>query len=175
MFARLAMLPHCFSFWVVLFIGMIWLESTALFFQYFLHEDPCVLCVYIRAVVMLIMATSFFGMIFSKIRVLPWVSFFLIPLEIIWLLSYSKKLLLIEQGALLSTCGMNAEFPAWMALDRWLPFMFQPTGLCGKAIYLIPDVSQLTMVEVLHYGFLSLLIVYVSMALITIAINIKIK
>ncbi|MCG8025949.1 MAG: disulfide bond formation protein B [Candidatus Thiodiazotropha endolucinida] len=29
------------------------------------------------------------------------------------------------------SCDVNAKFPAWFKLDRWLPAVFQPTGFCG--------------------------------------------
>lgn len=31
-----------------------------------------------------------------------------------------------------NTCSLFAEFPSWMPLDKWIPWMFNPTGDCSE-------------------------------------------
>ena len=37
----------------------------------------------------------------------------------------------MERGFIPTSCGMDAGLPAWFAIERWLPALFESRGLCG--------------------------------------------
>jgi Disulfide bond formation protein DsbB len=159
-------LPRKALFWNFIIISMISLELIALYYQYALHESPCAICVQIRSVVMFMGFTGLFGLMVKNNKKLIWLPLLALLSQIGGVLILGSKALHIERGDVLSTCGMDAGFPVWMKLDQWLPWMFEPKGLCGKAIQLIPGVLNITMVEALYYGFIAAMIGYVSILVI---------
>ena len=57
-------------------------------------------------------------------------------------IDYQKSL--ADPFASSTTCGFFANFPEYFKLDKWLPSVFQPTGVCGDASW---DFAGLTMVQ----------------------------
>lgn len=114
--------------WLLLVASMLFLECSALFFQYRLKLDPCVLCVFQRAAVMGIMIAGLVGSInpLSRWSRLP--AYGIWGVSGLWgvytaLKHAGLQLGFIEQSI---TCEYNA--PIWFMLDRWMPWMFQPTS-----------------------------------------------
>lgn len=158
-------MPFSRLFWGMVLLAAVLCEGIALGYQYLLHEDPCSICVRIRALVGLIGLTGLFGMALAGQRrvlfVLPLVVLFGSVLKISMLAEQAVK---IERGTLFSTCGMDAGFPTWMQLDSWWPAVFEPTGLCGKVVSLIPGwQAGPSMSEALHYGAMTMLVLLAFM------------
>ena len=152
-------LPFSRLFWSAILLGAVLSEGVALFFQYVLHEDPCAICVHIRAYVAMIGLAAVAGLLLSNKRkiwmAIPHVALLGSVLKISML---SEQAVRIEKGTLFSTCGIDAGFPAWLPLDSWLPSVFAPTGLCGRVIPIIPGwTAGPSMSEVLHYGSMTVL------------------
>ncbi|MNG45913.1 Disulfide bond formation protein B [compost metagenome] len=158
-------LPFSRPFWMTILLGSLGAEAVAICFQYLLHEDPCAICVQIRALVMLIGLTGLLGLMLprqsKRWQLLPHA---LLLLSLLKVAALSSKAVLIEQGRIFATCGMDAGFPKWLALDSWLPAVFAPTGLCGKAIAMIPGwQAGPTMSESLYMGSVTLFLVVALM------------
>ncbi|WP_406041847.1 disulfide bond formation protein DsbB [Succinimonas sp.] len=139
--------PHSRLFWAFLFLGFIFYEACGLYFQYVLHLNPCIECVYERACFMFFGVAALLGVTaprFFIVRILA---------VIIWLMSSIKGILiswehrgyeLTKDDPFAETCGFFAEFPSWFKLDEWLPSVFAPTGICGDASW---NFAGLTMVQ----------------------------
>lgn len=117
--------------WVLLALTALGLELAALYFQYQLHLEPCVLCVYERTAVLGILAAGLIG------AVAPWLVMVRGLSILIWGASagWGLQLALKHTGIQLSpsptnTCDFMASYPAWAKLDEWFPWLFQPTGFC---------------------------------------------
>jgi disulfide bond formation protein DsbB len=68
----------------------------------------------------------------------------------------SNTAVLVERGLYDGQCGMDPGFPAWFALDEWLPQVFEVWTMCG---YTPNFLFGLTMGEGLLYGAVALLLV----------------
>ncbi|MBV2127651.1 disulfide bond formation protein DsbB [Arsukibacterium indicum] len=120
--------------WFLLLLSALALLASGLYFQYGLNLQPCIKCIYIRAAFAGILLAGLLGLLAPK-------NGFLRILAIaLWLISagiglyQAMELVNIEQTLAaggFSSCALFAEFPAWLALDKWLPAVFEVTGSCG--------------------------------------------
>lgn len=151
-------IPHSRVFWGLLFLGFVFYESCGLYFQYYLHLNPCIECVYERACFMFFAVAAIIGLIAPRVLLLRLVA------TLVWLASSVKGLLIsIEHRgfevayveslknpfAASETCGFFAEFPSWFKLDEWLPQVFAPTGICGDAAWSFASLTMVQWVEII--------------------------
>ncbi|KKO46835.1 disulfide bond formation protein DsbB [Arsukibacterium ikkense] len=120
--------------WLLLFISALALIGCGLYFQYGLNLQPCIKCIYIRAAFAGILVAALLGLLAPKQSMIRLLAIAL------WLTSaaigvyQAAELVNIEQTLAaggFSSCALFAEFPAWLALDKWLPGVFEVTGSCG--------------------------------------------
>lgn len=119
--------------WLLLVISGIILEGIALYFQHGMLLNPCVMCIYERVAVFGIIFAGLIGMIAPKF----------------WLFRFSAILFSLAcavKGVLLSwkhldyqlnpspwnQCPVVPDFPSTLPLDKWMPFIFQPSGSCSE-------------------------------------------
>jgi protein dithiol:quinone oxidoreductase len=119
--------------WLLLTLSALALEVTALYFQYGLDLDPCVLCVYQRAAVIGILLSALIGLLSSRYAIGRSIAYAGWGASAGWCLYLALKLSGMQLGFIAPSlsCDVNAKFPAWLKLDQWLPSVFQPTGFCG--------------------------------------------
>jgi disulfide bond formation protein DsbB len=120
--------------WLLLAISAVALEGAALYFQYGLDLDPCVLCIYQRAAVAGIFISAMLGFIAWRIAPLRRLALLGWGASVTWCLYLAVKLAGMQLGwvAPSLSCDVKAKFPIWLKLDQWLPEVFQPTGFCGE-------------------------------------------
>lgn len=113
-------------------VSALGLELAALYFQYVLHLEPCVLCVYERCAVALIFIAGIVGFINPKIGLLRLSGYVFWAGGTIWGLYLTIKHSGIQMGLIKdsASCDFVADFPIWMQLDKWIPWLFNPTGYC---------------------------------------------
>ena len=120
------------SAWIFLAFTAFALESTALYFQYGMGLQPCVLCVYERlAVVGLFIA----GLIGSAIK---------------GLMISIRHLDLQMNPAPWKQCEFIPNFPETLPFHKWLPAVFNPTGSCNESQW---SLFGITMVQWLVFIF----------------------
>ena len=133
-------------YWALLILVGIALEAGALYYQYALDEWPCVLCIHVR---MLVMAFVFIGVvaIFCTDSI-PGTRLFhgLNTLILGWLVERSWQVLAVERGWVFGDCDMDLGMPAWFALDKWLPSVFEVQTACGYTPFVL---FEITMAEAL--------------------------
>jgi disulfide bond formation protein DsbB len=127
------MISHRPQAWLLLALSALCLEATALYFQYGLALDPCVLCVYQRAAVLGLLLSALIGMSAPRLALVRWIAYTGWGASTLWALYLALKLSGMQLGFIAPSlsCSVNAKFPAWLKLDQWLPAVFQPTGFCG--------------------------------------------
>ncbi len=120
--------------WLLLAVSALALEGAALYFQYGLDLDPCVLCIYQRAAVAGIFISAILGLIAWRITSLRWLALLGWGASVAGCLYLAVKLAGMQLGWIAPSlsCDVKAKFPAWLKLDQWLPEVFQPTGFCGE-------------------------------------------
>jgi disulfide bond formation protein DsbB len=119
------------TFWLLGIALGLMLEGTALFYQYALNELPCTLCIQFRVLVLGLILFATVGLFLRRQRMaLMVVSLFLL-LIFIQMFYVSYELLGTERGFILGDCSIESPFPAWFALDQWIPWLFEVQTTCG--------------------------------------------
>ena len=144
-------------YWIALALIGIALEAAGLYYQYALDEWPCVLCIHVRiwvlAFVLLAIAGIFTGRSPMASRLLHGVN----TLIMLALVERSWQVLAVERGWTFGDCDMDLGMPAWFALDKWFPWIFEVKTSCGYSPLVL---FQITMAE-------SLLVIMVLLAVIS--------
>ena len=136
-------------YWVAL-VGLgIFLEATALYYQYALDEWPCVLCIHVRILVMAFVLLGLLGLVFNASaparRLLHGVNIVIM----VGLLERSWRLLAVERGWIFGDCEMDLGMPPWFALDQWFPWLFEVQTSCGYTPLIVFDISMAELLLVL--------------------------
>ena len=157
---KLQNLTHHTTFWLSLIIFSLSMEGVALFYQYVLEEPPCVLCIHFRLLFLAIVLISFFAIIVKGFRIGRLISILMLLTISLGLAERSYQLLGTERHFVLSECTFTLNFPSWIAVDKWMPWLFEPLTSCG---YTPEILFGITMAESLSA--LSLLMVIFSLLL----------
>ncbi len=133
-------------FWILLIALCVSMESVALVYQYLLNEPPCILCIHFRLLFVLIILIAIFGLLFCKNKVARVISLLGIVASFGVMTERAYQLLGTERGFVLGDCSVGLNFPNWLAVDKWIPWLFQPMTSCG---YTPEIIFGITMAEVL--------------------------
>lgn len=136
------------------------------FFQRYLELDACEMCVYIRFSMIVIFICAMITSIYPKSILLRLFGYCTVVWAIIkgtlWSWTLVAASIQYKVNPFASTCSMTElRFPFGLPLNKWMPTVFQPTGICGEV-----DWSFLT----LNMGEWMLVIYVVYALLITIMI-----
>lgn len=129
-------------YWIGLIIFSLGLEASALFYQYVLDYLPCVLCIHVRVYLLGLILVSIFGLLINKNLLGRLLAHSLSLAIYIGLAERSYQLLGTERGFVFSECNMELGLPAWLALDQWLPSVFQVHTSCGYTPVLLFGVTM---------------------------------
>jgi disulfide bond formation protein DsbB len=153
------MISHRPQAWLLLALSALCLEATALYFQYGLALDPCVLCVYQRAAVLGLLLSALIGMSAPRLALVRWIAYTGWGASTLWALYLALKLSGMQLGFIAPSlsCSVNAKFPAWLKLDQWLPAVFQPTGFCGDIQWQFLGLSMPQWMVIIMTGYLLVL------------------
>lgn len=141
MLSSLKYLATSTSYWGVMLGLAVLLEAVALFYQHVLGFGPCPLCIHVRVGVLGFLLVSLLALL---LPVVVWrrVCHLLNLGVFAWLSERAYWLLGTERGFAFTECGLDANLPAWLALDRWLPAMFEPWESCGYTPELLFGVTM---------------------------------
>ena len=120
----------------------------ALYYQYYLDWEPCVLCIQIRVIVAGIMLLSALMLFLSRFSLLRFIGFTTQAGLSVWLFIKSRAIYRIETGIDQAECMFNAGLPEWFNLEAWWPSVFEVRSACGDSPELM---FGITMVEALYY------------------------
>ena len=127
----LARLSTDSRYWLSLILLSITLLATALFFQYGLHEPPCIMCIHMRIWVMVLFIAGVFGILTTDRPVANFVSQTAVLGIAIGMAERAYMLLGTERGFVFSDCGFSLGLPEWLALEEWFPALFRIETSCG--------------------------------------------
>ncbi|PJG83864.1 disulfide bond formation protein DsbB [Caviibacterium pharyngocola] len=145
--------------WFLLLVSGLALESTALYFQHGMDLQPCVMCIYERV--------ALFGIVFAGLigLIAPSLSFLRLLALAVGLGSAVKGLLLALKHvdyqlnpAPWNQCSYMAEFPQTLPLDKWFPYVFNPSGSCSDITWTFLGFSMAQWIVVI-FAFYTLLFV----------------
>ncbi|MGQ8821148.1 disulfide bond formation protein DsbB [Bibersteinia trehalosi Y31] len=133
MFAWLKKRSLSRSTWLLCILSALALETAALYFQYGMGLQPCVMCIYERLALLAILAAGAIGIIAPRFFLIRWGALLL------GLFGAIKGLMLAIKHtdyqlhpAPWNTCSPFLDFPPTLPLDKWLPSLFAASGDCSK-------------------------------------------
>ena len=127
----MAILARSKLWWIMMMALGASMISIALYYQYMLSEWPCVLCIHVRILFLLLIVIGGVALALYKInKILP-LMHVLVAVTSLALLNRSWILLATERGWIEGTCGIDVGMPAWFAIDKWLPNIFSAWTTCG--------------------------------------------
>lgn len=120
--------------WSLLLVTALIFEAIALYFQYGMGLEPCIMCIYQRNAVFGIALAALIGLsmphntIIRLIAVAGW------GVSAIWGLLIAIEHVDIQSAAnpFFAPCEIVPNFPSWLPLHEWLPAIFAATGDCGN-------------------------------------------
>lgn len=117
--------------WLTLTATALTLELAALFFQYVMKLDPCVMCIYQRLAIFGILFAGMLGIVGYQSRIVRFVAMGLWGTSAVYGLKLALELVDMQTNpSPFATCSFLPEFPSWMPLHEWIPSIFMPTGMC---------------------------------------------
>jgi len=155
--------------WLALAASGVLLEAIALYFQYGMGLQPCVMCVYIRLAVLGLIAAGLVGAIAPARPAVQFLGFAGWAVAAAQGLALSRELIVIQEAGPYSlevTCSFLPKFPAWMPLHEWLPHFFMPTGSCTDDVWQLLGLSMAQWLQWVFLAYLVVLAVVVSARLV---------
>jgi disulfide bond formation protein DsbB len=165
----LASLPSRRAAWLALAATGVVLEVCALYFQYVLHLNPCVLCIYIRLASLGLVAAGLIGAIAPARPALQFLGFAVWGVAAAQGLSLSRELIAVQQAGPYSlevSCSFMPKFPAWMPLHEWFPAFLMPTGSCTDDVWSWLGLSMAQWTQLVFIAYLLALALLVASRLV---------
>ncbi|WOH38819.1 disulfide bond formation protein DsbB [Thalassotalea fonticola] len=156
--------------WWLLAASALCLEFSALFFQYGLGLEPCIMCIYQRVAILAIMAGGIIGAIGNNLLLFRLIGHSLWAVGAIWGLFIAIEHVDIQSnaGSLFYTCDLIPNFPTWMPLHEWFPAIFEATGDCGEISWSFLGYSMPQWMIVVYGIYTALFAIFFSARIITI-------
>lgn len=123
--------------------------AVALYYQYALAWEPCVLCIHIRVVMLGLMLLALCMIFLSKFKAIRVLGFLAQSILAVFLFMKCRELYRIEVGLQEAGCMFNAGLPDWFNLEAWWPSVFEVRTACGESPELFFNIS---MAEGLYFG-----------------------
>ncbi|TMP27361.1 disulfide bond formation protein DsbB [Pseudoalteromonas rubra] len=137
--------------WGALFFSAFVLEVIALYFQYAMGLEPCIMCIYQRTAVLGIVAAGLIGLTSPTslpVRLLA-MSCWGVSAIWGWLLAKEHIAMQTTTDPFAFTCDFVPNFPSFMPLHEWLPAFFAATGDCGNIDWFFAGLSMPGWMEVI--------------------------
>ncbi len=138
-----------YALWLFIFLLTASSIGVALYYQYILAWEPCVLCIHIRILMFGLMALAFIMIFLARFQLIRFLGFLAQSALAIALFLKCRELYRIEVGLQEAGCLFNAGLPSWFNLEAWLPGIFEVRSACGDSPELFLNI---TMAEALYIG-----------------------
>jgi disulfide bond formation protein DsbB len=161
----LADLPFRRWAWLSLAASGLFLEGCALYFQYVLELQPCVLCIYIRLATLGLIAAGLIGAISPERTALQFLGFLGWGIAAALGLSLSRELIAVQEADPYSfevSCSFMPRFPDWMPLHEWFPAFLMPTGNCTDDVWSWLGLSMAQWTQLAFIAYLAVLAAVVA-------------
>jgi disulfide bond formation protein DsbB len=149
--------------WLLLLLTVLALEGTALFFQHVMKLEPCVMCIYERVALFGIGGAAIIGFLNPKFWLFRWAGL------LIWIyaafeglmLSYQHYIYQVDTSPFGPTCDLFVQFPSWLPLNNWMPWLFDASGDCSKVMWSFFSLSMTQWLIIIFAVFLIVAIIFV--------------
>lgn len=131
------------SAWFLLAFSSLALELTALYFQYGMGLQPCVLCVYERLAMIGLFIAGIIGILAPRSLIVRIIAIVLALFSGIKGLMISIRHLDLQMNpAPWKQCEVVPNFPETMPFHQWFPSIFAPTGSCSESQWSFLGISM---------------------------------
>ncbi|HBO37502.1 MAG TPA: disulfide bond formation protein DsbB [Pasteurellaceae bacterium] len=146
--------------WFLLLCSALALEGIALYFQHGMGLAPCVMCVYERVALFGIVFAGLLGLLSPKLLIVRLLALFTGLLSAVKGLAIAIKHVDYQTNpAPWNQCSYMADFPKTLPLDKWFPYIFNPSGSCSEISWQFLGFSMAQWIVVVFAIYLLLLIV----------------
>jgi disulfide bond formation protein DsbB len=157
----LACIGRSAYYWLALVLYGLSSECVALYYQYVREEPPCVLCIQMRLLMVLLVVVALLVLALRRFRFTIPVGHLLVLGVALWMCERSYVLLGTERGFVEGMCGFDLGLPSWFTPDRWFPALFEVQTSCGYT----PQLPfGITMAEALAVASVTLLLLSAVLA-----------
>lgn len=129
-------------FWAGLLLFGLALTATALLYQHVLDYPPCIVCIHVRIIVIALMLLALAALSFPEGRYSVLIYEILLLVAALVMLERSWQLLGTERGFIVGSCEFSLGLPEWLALESWLPALFEVQTSCGYTPELILGITM---------------------------------
>ena len=164
---NLAKLGRSRGYWLTWLLFTLISEGGALYYQYVLEYEPCVLCIQVRIWLAGAILIALLMVLVCRQRLLSILGQLLFTLVMVGLVERSYLLLGTERGWVMGDCNFDLGLPSWLALEQWWPTVFKVQASCGYTPVLL---FGMTTAEALMV--ISVLMLLLSAAL-TVAVTLR--
>jgi len=120
--------------WFIVATSALILESVALYFQYGMGLEPCIMCIYQRVAVFGILLSSLPALSVPQSNIARMISITGLLVACIWGLLIALEHVAMQNPdnfLLALSCDVYPNFPDWLQLHTLMPSLFEPRGTCG--------------------------------------------
>ena len=166
MFTKLAIIGKSGWYWLALVLIGLSFEGVALFYQHVLDEMPCVLCIQVRLLVLVLILVALAALFLRHFKWPNVLAHLLTVLVAVGLLERSYQLLGTERGFTFGDCGLDLGLPDWLALEAWFPAVFKVQTSCGYTPELLFGITMAEALIVISAVFVFISLVFTLAAVI---------
>ncbi|TLU61836.1 disulfide bond formation protein DsbB [Thalassotalea litorea] len=161
--------------WWALALSALALELTALYFQYGMGLEPCIMCIYQRVAIFGILFAGLVGALANNSIIGRLIAFLSWGVGAIWGLLIAREHVEMQSNAdsLFFSCDIVPNFPQWLPLHEWIPALFEATGDCGEISWSFLGYSMPQWMIVVYAVYSVLLILFLASHLISMVSNNK--
>ena len=155
--------------WWLLAASALGLELCALFFQYVMGLEPCIMCIYQRVAIIGLVFAGLLGALGTKWQLVRLIAFTIWAISSIWGLQLAIEHVDIQTStdSFFYTCDLIPNFPTWMPLHEWLPSLFAATGDCGEIAWSFLGYSMPKWMIVVYSVYVALFALFFSARIVT--------
>lgn len=156
------------SAWMILGGSALLLETIALYFQYSMGLEPCIMCIYQRTAILGVFFAGAIGFIAPTNRMFRGCGFVLWGTSSIWGLLIAKEHIDMQTTTdpFAFTCDVVPNFPSFLPLHDLLPAFFAATGDCGSIDWVFLNMSMPQWMEIIFTIYSSFFILFALTSLI---------
>lgn len=119
--------------WFLLTVSVLGLEIVALYFQYVMGLNPCIMCIYQRTALWGIFFAGIVGSLGNHLLIIRLLAYIIWGGSSVWGLLIAIEHVDMQTSAFsfMYVCEIVPNFPQWAPLHEWLPALFEANGDCG--------------------------------------------
>lgn len=147
--------------WALLTGSALLLEICALYFQYAMGLEPCVMCIYQRTAVIGILLGGLPALLKPDNVIARGISLLVTLVSSLWGLQIAYTHVQMqnpENFMLLLSCDVIPNFPTWLPLHTMLPAIFEARGTCGDIDWAFLGLSMPYWMMIIFAGYSVVLI-----------------